>query len=102
LRYSVVLTAAAAEDFRRLDGSLKEPVAKQLRKLRLPHGSASILAIGQASTSPATTNSTQRRNQSVSCTGLSCTGLSTKRSWSKSSPLESEKNSQSIRKPSSG
>jgi mRNA interferase RelE/StbE len=33
LRYSVVLTAAAAEDFRRLDGSLKEPVAKQLRKL---------------------------------------------------------------------
>jgi mRNA interferase RelE/StbE len=33
LRYSVVLTAAAAEDFRQLDGSLKEPVAKQLRKL---------------------------------------------------------------------
>lgn len=33
MRYSVVLTAAAAEDFRRLDGSLKEPVAKQLRKL---------------------------------------------------------------------
>jgi mRNA interferase RelE/StbE len=33
LRYSVVLTVAAAEDFRRLDGSLKEPVAKQLRKL---------------------------------------------------------------------
>jgi len=33
LRYNVVLTAAAAEDFRRLDGSLKEPVAKQLRKL---------------------------------------------------------------------
>jgi mRNA interferase RelE/StbE len=32
LRYNVVLTAAAAEDFRRLDGSLKE-VAKQLRKL---------------------------------------------------------------------
>ncbi len=31
--YSVVLTAAAAEDFRQLDGSLKEPVAKQLRKL---------------------------------------------------------------------
>lgn len=31
--YSVVLTAAAAEDFRRLDGSLKAPVAKQLRKL---------------------------------------------------------------------
>ncbi|MDR4464631.1 MAG: type II toxin-antitoxin system RelE/ParE family toxin [Nitrospira sp.] len=31
--YSVVLTVAAAEDFRRLDGSLKEPVAKQLRKL---------------------------------------------------------------------
>ncbi len=31
--YSVVLTAAAAEDFRRLDGSLKQPVAKQLRKL---------------------------------------------------------------------
>lgn len=30
---SVVLTAAAAEDFRQLDGSLKEPVAKQLRKL---------------------------------------------------------------------
>jgi mRNA interferase RelE/StbE len=33
LRYNVVLTAAAAEDFRGLDGSLKEPVAKQLRKL---------------------------------------------------------------------
>ena len=33
MRYSVVLTAAAAEDFRRLDGALKEPVAKQLRKL---------------------------------------------------------------------
>ena len=33
MRYSVVLTVAAAEDFRRLDGSLKEPVAKQLRKL---------------------------------------------------------------------
>jgi mRNA interferase RelE/StbE len=33
LPYKVVLTAAAAEDFRRLDGSLKEPVAKQLRKL---------------------------------------------------------------------
>ena len=33
MRYSVVLTVAAAEDFRRLDGSLKEPVAKQLRNL---------------------------------------------------------------------
>ena len=33
MRYSVVLTVAAAEDFRRIDGSLKEPVAKQLRKL---------------------------------------------------------------------
>jgi mRNA interferase RelE/StbE len=33
LRYSVVVTAAAAEDFRQLDGSLKEPVARQLRKL---------------------------------------------------------------------
>jgi mRNA interferase RelE/StbE len=33
LRYRVVLTAAAAEDFRQLDGSLKEPVAKQLRTL---------------------------------------------------------------------
>jgi len=33
LPYKVVLTAAAADDFRRLDGSLKEPVAKQLRKL---------------------------------------------------------------------
>jgi len=33
LRYSVVLTVEAAEDFRRLDGSLKEPVAKQLKKL---------------------------------------------------------------------
>lgn len=33
MQYSVVLTVAAAEDFRRLDGSLKEPVAKQLRKL---------------------------------------------------------------------
>lgn len=33
MQYNVVLTAAAAEDFRQLDGSLKEPVAKQLRKL---------------------------------------------------------------------
>jgi len=33
LRYRVVLTVAAAEDFRRLDESLKEPVAKQLGKL---------------------------------------------------------------------
>lgn len=33
MRYSVVLTAGAAEDFRQLDGSLKEPVVKQLRKL---------------------------------------------------------------------
>ncbi len=32
MRYSVVLTVAAAEDFRQLDGSLKEPVSKQLRK----------------------------------------------------------------------
>lgn len=31
--YKVMLTAAAANDFRRLDGSLKEPVAKQLKKL---------------------------------------------------------------------
>lgn len=33
MRYSVVLTVAAAQDFRQLDGSLKVPVAKQLRKL---------------------------------------------------------------------
>ncbi len=33
MRYSVVLTVSAAEDFRHLDGSLKEPVAKQLEKL---------------------------------------------------------------------
>jgi mRNA interferase RelE/StbE len=33
LRYSVTLTADAAKDFRRLDGSLKQPVAKQLKKL---------------------------------------------------------------------
>ena len=31
--YSVVLTDAAADDFRQLDGSLKGPVAKQLKKL---------------------------------------------------------------------
>lgn len=31
--YKVILTAGAAEDFRRLDGSLKKPVATQLRKL---------------------------------------------------------------------
>ncbi|MEO8048595.1 MAG: type II toxin-antitoxin system RelE/ParE family toxin [Nitrospirota bacterium] len=31
--YSVTLTADAADDFRRLDGSLKKPVAKQLKKL---------------------------------------------------------------------
>ena len=33
MRYSIVLTVGAAEDFRHLDGSLKEPVAKQLLKL---------------------------------------------------------------------
>jgi mRNA interferase RelE/StbE len=33
LQYNVVLTTQAAEDFRQLDGSLKEPVAKQLKKL---------------------------------------------------------------------
>ncbi len=33
MRYSVVLTDAAVADFRNLDGSLQEPVAKQLRKL---------------------------------------------------------------------
>ncbi len=31
--YKVMLTADAADDFRRLDGSLKKPVAKQLKKL---------------------------------------------------------------------
>jgi len=33
LPYRVTLTADAADDFRRLDGSLKQPVARQLRKL---------------------------------------------------------------------
>ena len=33
MRYRVTLTADAADDFRRLDGSLKQPVAKQLKKL---------------------------------------------------------------------
>jgi mRNA interferase RelE/StbE len=33
LPYRVVLTADAAADFRGLDGSLKQPVAKQLKKL---------------------------------------------------------------------
>ena len=86
MRYSVVLTVAAAEDFRRLDGSLKEPVQSSSENSKPLHGSASILAIGQVSTSPATTNSTQRRNRSGSCIESS-----TKRSWSKSWPLESEK-----------
>ena len=31
--YRVTLTSDAADDVRRLDGSLKQPVAKQLRKL---------------------------------------------------------------------
>lgn len=31
--YKVVLTAQAAQDFRTLDGSVKEQVARQLRKL---------------------------------------------------------------------
>ena len=31
--YKVVLTALAAQDFRTLDGSVKEQVARQLRKL---------------------------------------------------------------------
>jgi mRNA interferase RelE/StbE len=33
LPYRVTLTADAAADFRGLDGSLKQPVAKQLKKL---------------------------------------------------------------------
>jgi mRNA interferase RelE/StbE len=33
LPYKVVLTAQAAQDFRTLDGSVKEQVARQLRKL---------------------------------------------------------------------
>ena len=33
MRYSVTLTADATEDFRRRDGFLKQPVAKQLKKL---------------------------------------------------------------------
>jgi mRNA interferase RelE/StbE len=33
LPYKVVLTAQAAQDFRALDGSVKEQVARQLRKL---------------------------------------------------------------------
>lgn len=33
MRYSVTLTAEAADDFRHLDGSQKISVAKQLRKL---------------------------------------------------------------------
>jgi mRNA interferase RelE/StbE len=33
LRYSVILTADAADDFRHLDGSQRISVAKQLRKL---------------------------------------------------------------------
>jgi mRNA interferase RelE/StbE len=32
-RHDCLIQFAATEDFRRLDGSLKEPVAKQLRKL---------------------------------------------------------------------
>ena len=31
--YRVILIAEAADDFRHLDGSLKKPVAKQLKKL---------------------------------------------------------------------
>jgi mRNA interferase RelE/StbE len=38
LPYRVVLTADAANDFRKLDGSLKEQVARQLKKLETsPH-----------------------------------------------------------------
>jgi mRNA interferase RelE/StbE len=33
LPYRVTLTAEAADDFRHLDGSLRKPVAKQLKKL---------------------------------------------------------------------
>ncbi|MBX3332385.1 MAG: type II toxin-antitoxin system RelE/ParE family toxin [Nitrospira sp.] len=33
MHYSVTLTTDAADDFRRLDGSLKQSVAKQLKKL---------------------------------------------------------------------
>lgn len=36
--YKVVLTSLAAQDFRSLDGSVKEQVARQLRKLEIsPH-----------------------------------------------------------------
>ncbi len=38
MRYKLLLTAAAAEDFRALDGSVKKLVAKQLKKLETsPH-----------------------------------------------------------------
>lgn len=33
MRYKVILTKDAADDFRRLDGSVKKQVAKQLKKL---------------------------------------------------------------------
>ncbi|MDF0675164.1 MAG: type II toxin-antitoxin system RelE/ParE family toxin [Nitrospira sp.] len=33
MRYNVTLTVDTADDFRRLDGFLKQPVAKQLKKL---------------------------------------------------------------------
>ena len=38
MRYKVFLTEDAADDFRSLDGSLKKPVARQLKKLEeSPH-----------------------------------------------------------------
>ncbi len=38
MRYKVLLTKDAATDFRSLDGAVKEPVAKQLKKLEeSPH-----------------------------------------------------------------
>lgn len=38
MQYKVVLTAEAANDFRRLDGSVKKHVARQLKKLEeSPH-----------------------------------------------------------------
>ncbi|MDA8101198.1 MAG: type II toxin-antitoxin system RelE/ParE family toxin [Nitrospiraceae bacterium] len=38
MRYKVVLTADAANDFRRLDGSVQKQVARQLKKLEeFPH-----------------------------------------------------------------
>ncbi|MDR4473147.1 MAG: hypothetical protein MRJ92_11060 [Nitrospira sp.] len=71
MRYSVVLTVAAAQDFRQLDGSLKAPVAKQLRKLETAPRLGEHLGNRAGLDLTGYYKLYAARNRSVSCTGSS-------------------------------